>query len=125
MKVSDVMTSSVISLAPGNSMLKAARLMVQYGVSGFPVLSQGKLVGIITQGDFLRRTEIATERPRTHSNDSFSRSARRGIHADARQKNWRGNDPRCGDREPPRCVSRRSRRPDGESPRETASGCER
>lgn len=65
MKVSDVMTPSVISLAPGDSMLKAARLMVQYGVSGFPVLTQGKLVGIITQGDFLRRAEIATER--THS----------------------------------------------------------
>ncbi|MGH7093223.1 MAG: CBS domain-containing protein [Stellaceae bacterium] len=69
MKVSDVMTRGVISLAPGDSMLKAARLMMQYGVSGFPVLSQGKLVGIITQGDFLRRAEIATERLHARSNE--------------------------------------------------------
>lgn len=61
MRVGDVMTRSVISLAPGDSMLKAARLMIQYGVSGFPVLDRGKLVGIITQGDFLRREEIGTE----------------------------------------------------------------
>jgi len=66
MKVADVMISGVISLAPGDSMRKAAVLMLQYGVSGFPVLDRGKLVGIVTQGDFLRRIEIGTERHRTH-----------------------------------------------------------
>ena len=65
MKVADVMISGVISLAPGDSMRKAAVLMLQYGVSGFPVLDRGKLVGIVTQGDFLRRIEIGTERHRT------------------------------------------------------------
>jgi CBS domain-containing protein len=67
MKVSDVMTRGVISLSPDDTMLKAARLMMRYGVSGFPVLNLGKLVGIITQGDFLRRAELATERARAPS----------------------------------------------------------
>jgi CBS domain-containing protein len=64
MKVFDVMSRGVISLAPGESMRKAAFLMLQYGMNGFPVLDRGKLVGIITQGDFLRRMEIGTEQPR-------------------------------------------------------------
>jgi CBS domain-containing protein len=70
MKVSDVMTRGVLSLAPNDTMLKAARLMMRYGVSGFPVLERGKLVGILTQGDFLRRAELATERARAPSSEA-------------------------------------------------------
>lgn len=64
MKVVDVMTRGVISIAPGDSMTKAAQLMLQYDMSGFPVVDRGKLVGIVTESDFLRRAEIGTERPR-------------------------------------------------------------
>ena len=65
MKVADVMTRGVISLAPADS-AKAAELMLRYDMSGFSVLDRGKLVGVITQGDFLRRAETGTEchRPR-------------------------------------------------------------
>jgi len=65
MDVADVMTRSVISIAPDDLMRKAAQLMLQYDVSGFPVLDRGELVGIITEGDFLRRGETGTERHRT------------------------------------------------------------
>jgi CBS domain-containing protein len=65
MKVADVMTRGVISLAPDDSVRKAADLMLRYDVSGFPVLDRGRLVGIITEGDFLRRAETGTERRRT------------------------------------------------------------
>ncbi len=64
MNVADVMTRGVVSIAPGDSMCRAAQLMLQYDVSGFPVLNRGKLVGIITEGDFLHRPEIGTERKR-------------------------------------------------------------
>jgi CBS domain-containing protein len=64
MKVADVMTRGVISLAPDDSMRKAAQRMLQYEMSGFPVVDRGKLVGIVTEGDFLRRTETGTERHR-------------------------------------------------------------
>jgi CBS domain-containing protein len=65
MNVADVMTRAVISLAPDDSVQKAAKLMMQYEVSGFPVLERGKLVGIVTEGDFLRRVETGTEQRRT------------------------------------------------------------
>jgi CBS domain-containing protein len=64
MKVAEVMTRGVISIAPTDSMRKAAQLMLQYDMSGFPVMDRGKLAGIVTEGDFLRRAEIGTERPR-------------------------------------------------------------
>lgn len=66
MKVGDVMTRGVITVPPDMSLHKAATLMLQYELSGFPVVEQGRLVGIITEGDFLRRAETGTERKRSH-----------------------------------------------------------
>jgi CBS domain-containing protein len=65
MEVKDVMTPKVITIAAGDSVLKAARLMLQNHISGLPVVDRnGKLVGIVTEGDFLRRSEIGTQRRR-------------------------------------------------------------
>jgi CBS domain-containing protein len=50
------------SVGPQGPLRKVAELILRYGVSGFPVLDQGKLVGMVTQGDFLRRAETGTER---------------------------------------------------------------
>jgi CBS domain-containing protein len=88
MNVADVMTRGVISIAPGDSMRRAAQLMLQYDVSGFPVLDRGKLVGIITEGDFLHRPEIGTERKRTRWIEIFAgpgRLAEEYVHAHARK----------------------------------------
>ena len=66
MKASDVMTRRVISVRPDTSILEAAQLMLQKRISGLPVVdSQGQLVGIVTEGDFLRRAETGTERHRS------------------------------------------------------------
>ncbi len=65
MKAKDVMTPNVISIAPDASVLEALRLMLQHQISGLPVVDRnGDLVGIVTEGDFLRRTETGTERKR-------------------------------------------------------------
>lgn len=65
MQVRDVMTRNVISVAAGESVLEAARVMLQNHISGLPVIdAQGKLVGVVTEGDFLRRGEIGTQRRR-------------------------------------------------------------
>lgn len=88
MKVSDVMTRGVISLSPEDTVHKAAELMLRYDLSGFPVLDQGKLVGIITEGDFLRRIETGTERRRSHWLElltSPDRLAEEYTHAHARK----------------------------------------
>ena len=65
MQVKDVMTRNVIAIAPGEPVLEAARLMLQNHISGLPVVDRdSKLVGIVTEGDFLRRSEIGTQRRR-------------------------------------------------------------
>lgn len=65
MKASDVITRRVITIGRDASILEAARLMLQKRISGLPVVDdQGKLIGIVTEGDFLRRAETATERRR-------------------------------------------------------------
>ncbi len=65
MQVRDVMTRNVVAVAADEAVLKAARLMLQNKISGLPVVdAAGKLVGIVTEGDFLRRGEIGTQRRR-------------------------------------------------------------
>jgi CBS domain-containing protein len=65
MQVKDVMTRNVISVQNDDQVVKAARLMLQNRISGLPVLDKnGELVGIVTEGDFLRRSEIGTQRRR-------------------------------------------------------------
>jgi len=65
MQVRDVMTRNVISVRANQSVLEAAQLMLQNRVSGLPVVdAAGAVVGIVTEGDFLRRGEIGTQRQR-------------------------------------------------------------
>jgi CBS-domain-containing membrane protein len=65
MKAKDVMTRNVISIAPDATVLQAARLMLQHHISGLPVIDRaGQLVGVVSEGDFLRRQETATMRRR-------------------------------------------------------------
>lgn len=67
MLASDVMTRDIVSIAPAAPIREAIRLMLDRQVSGLPVVDgAGKLVGILTEGDLLHRSEIATERHRWH-----------------------------------------------------------
>ena len=66
MQAKDVMTRNVISTPPDATVLQAARLMLQDHISGLPVIdTAGKLVGVLSEGDFLRRQETRTERRRS------------------------------------------------------------
>jgi CBS domain-containing protein len=65
MQVKDVMTSPVISVEPGASIWEAVRIMLQRRISGLPVIDKhGRLVGMVSEGDFLRRAETGTHRRR-------------------------------------------------------------
>jgi CBS-domain-containing membrane protein len=65
MKAKDVMTSPVISVDPNATVLQATRMMLERRISGLPVIDgSGHLLGMITEGDFLRRVETGTQRQR-------------------------------------------------------------
>jgi CBS domain-containing protein len=66
MKARDVMTPRVISIEAEAAIMQAVRLMLQNRISGLPVIDRkGELVGMVTEGDFIRRGEIGTERHRS------------------------------------------------------------
>jgi CBS domain-containing protein len=66
MNAEHVMTRDVISIDPDATVLQAARLMLQHHISGLPVIDKdGNLVGVLSEGDFLRRRETKTERRRS------------------------------------------------------------
>jgi CBS domain-containing protein len=66
MRAEDVMTREVIAIDPNATVLEAARVMLQHHISGLPVIDkEGKLVGVLSEGDFLRRRETKTERRRS------------------------------------------------------------
>lgn len=63
MKAADVMTRQVVTVTPDATIEEAARLMLQHRISGLPVTnSDGVVLGILTEGDLLRRTETGTEK---------------------------------------------------------------
>ena len=65
MLAGDVMTRKVISVASDASAMQAGTLMLKHQISGLPVVdSSGILLGIISEGDFLRRAELGTQRRR-------------------------------------------------------------
>ena len=65
MRAHQIMTRKVITVGPDCSILDAANLMLRNHVSGLPVLDKvGDLIGIVSEGDFLRRSEIGTQRKR-------------------------------------------------------------
>ena len=53
-KVSDVMSTPLITISPEASLKEAARKMVKHGIRRLPVLKKHKLVGVIVVSDFAR-----------------------------------------------------------------------
>jgi CBS domain-containing protein len=65
MRAHQIMTRRVVTVSPETTVVEAAELMLRNRISGLPVVDgEGKLVGIVSEGDFLRRGEIGTGRKR-------------------------------------------------------------
>ena len=89
MRAKDAMTQPVISISSQDSILQAVRLMLQHKISGLPAFDEsGNLAGIVTEGDFLRRTETDTLRRRPRWIEFFvgaGKLAEEYVHASARE----------------------------------------
>src|SRR3546814_16101830 len=60
MKAKDVMTTHVVSVKPDNTVGDVADILLTHGISAVPVLDGDALVGIVSEGDLIRRVEIGT-----------------------------------------------------------------
>ena len=65
MHAHQIMTQHVITIGADAPIAEAVEAMLRHHVSGLPVVdADGDLVGIISEGDFIRRAEIGTQRKR-------------------------------------------------------------
>ena len=67
MRAKDIMTTDVATITQTATVVEAARKLLDRGVSALPVVAQhGKVIGIVSEGDLMRRAEVGTE-PRHRS----------------------------------------------------------
>ena len=65
LRAGDVMQTNVVTTNGDVSVTDAALTMLRHKISGLPVIGwDRRLIGIVTEGDLLRRAEIGTERHR-------------------------------------------------------------
>ncbi len=66
MLAKDIMTPDVITIAPSLAVEQIAQLLLSCNISGVPVVdSEDRLVGLVSEGDLMRRQEGGTERQRS------------------------------------------------------------
>jgi len=83
MRASDVMTTNVITVDPDMPVQDLATLLLDRGISGAPVVdAAGTMLGIVSEGDLLHRSELGTER---HTERRHSWWLRHFVAADARE----------------------------------------
>jgi CBS domain-containing protein len=61
MHAADVMTPDVVCATPDTPIRDLVRLMLDHQIGGVPIVEQGRVVGIVSEGDLLRRAETGTE----------------------------------------------------------------
>lgn len=62
--VSEVMSHKPITISPNSQVLSAAKLMVKKDISFLPVVEGRLLVGLITEGDILRKVFVKKKNPK-------------------------------------------------------------
>lgn len=63
MEIKDIMTQSVVSIDPNESVEVAARTMTRHNIGALPVCTGGKLCGMLTDRDIVTRCLAANRQP--------------------------------------------------------------
>jgi CBS domain-containing protein len=61
----DVMTSNVRTVAPDTPIPEIAKLLCTHGISGVPVVGDGHVLGIVSEGDLIGHARVAGEQRRS------------------------------------------------------------
>lgn len=100
MRAKDIMTRDVVTVTPETPVPAIVRLLLARGISGVPVVdAAGGVVGIVSEGDLLRRAELGTEKRRGAWLTFFTGAARLAdeyVHAHgAVARDVMSTDPAC------------------------------
>ena len=73
MQARDVMTTNVITVGPETDVAETAKRLLEHRISALPVVEpDGRIVGIVSEGDLMRRTESETERQPSGQSSKFA-----------------------------------------------------
>ncbi|HTN11142.1 MAG TPA: CBS domain-containing protein [Acetobacteraceae bacterium] len=65
MNAGDVMTRDVVTVTPETPVAELVQVLLSHGISGVPVVDEERrVVGVVSEGDLLRRAEMGTEKRR-------------------------------------------------------------
>lgn len=80
MRAQDVMTRDLVTIPPGTPLDAIARLFAERGISGAPVVDQdGRLLGLVTESDLMRRIAAPEDRPRGWLREAFTPAGRQAA----------------------------------------------
>ncbi|MFC1686407.1 CBS domain-containing protein [Patescibacteria group bacterium] len=55
MKISKILTKDVVTITPETNIKEIAKLMIKHDLVGIPVVEDGKIAGIVTEGDLIMK----------------------------------------------------------------------
>lgn len=80
MRAHEVMTGDLVTIPPETPLDAIARLFAERGISGAPVVdAEGKLLGLVTESDLMRRIAAPEDRPRGWLRDAFTPAGRQAA----------------------------------------------
>jgi CBS domain-containing protein len=92
MKASDIMSAPAVAVSAEATIVEAAKFLLKHRISGAPVVNdEGRLAGMVTEGDLFRRTEIGTEP------DPRQRSQGSRVHPDTFRRYLKSHGPQVKD----------------------------
>jgi len=72
-EVREIMVTEVVTIAPDQSVMEAAKLMDEKGIGSVIVVQNNKVVGIITERDFLRLAAAGRDSKTTKVGDGMTK----------------------------------------------------
>jgi CBS-domain-containing membrane protein len=90
MKARDIMVRNVFSVNPEASVQQAANILFKNRISAAPVVDEhGRLIGIISEGDLMRRVELETDYRRSWWLKIFARKSKETLAIEYRKSHAR------------------------------------
>jgi len=76
LRARDLMTTEVVTVPPGTPCIAMARLLSERGISAVPVVDpEGKVLGVVTEADLIRRLAGEDDKPHSWLGSIFSSQA--------------------------------------------------
>jgi CBS domain-containing protein len=89
-KARDIMVRNVFSVSPEASVRQVANILFKNRISAAPVVDErGRLIGIISEGDLLRRVELETDYRRSWWLKIFARKSKEALAIEYRKSHAR------------------------------------